>query len=108
MIPSNMSRTLAIRAFACMLADQAADALNDIEKCRGPQNMSQEEITQSQYLRYSGGIMLLARTLWLQDKRSEAPQAGVADPDTATRRVRGESRFQSCRFSVDAGAHDET
>lgn len=67
--PKNMARTDAIRAMACLRANQPSEALQALQKCWKLQCLSQEEIEQSRYPKHSGDIMLLARILWLLGER---------------------------------------
>jgi tetratricopeptide (TPR) repeat protein len=69
---SNMSRTLAIRAMACLRAGDAAGALDALRHCWRLQDMDQAQIEASHYPKHSGDVMLLARIYWLQGRRGEA------------------------------------
>jgi hypothetical protein len=67
-----MSRTLAIRAMACLRAGDAAGALDALRGCWRLQDMDQAQIEASHYPKHSGDVMLLARIYWLQERQGEA------------------------------------
>ncbi|KXX82634.1 hypothetical protein MMYC01_201088 [Madurella mycetomatis] len=70
--PTQMSRTLAIRAMTCLRAGEAAAALAALRQCWALQNMTQDQIEASHYPKHSGDIMLLARIYRVQGKLAEA------------------------------------
>jgi tetratricopeptide (TPR) repeat protein len=73
--PTKMSRTLAIRALACLRGGQAEDSLEAIRECwRLQGGLTQEQVEASRYPKHSGDVMLLARILWLQGKKGEAQE----------------------------------
>ncbi|KAL2022812.1 hypothetical protein VTK56DRAFT_4628 [Thermocarpiscus australiensis] len=72
--PSKMSRTLAIRAMACLRAGDPDGALAALRECWRLQGLAQHQVEASRYPKHSGDIMLLARIRWLQGRRAEAQE----------------------------------
>ncbi|KAK4120820.1 hypothetical protein N657DRAFT_658182 [Parathielavia appendiculata] len=72
--PSNMSRTLAIRALACLRAGEAERSLDAIRECWRLQGLTQEQVEASRYPKHSGDVMMLARILCLQGRKAEAQE----------------------------------
>ena len=70
--PSQLARTLAIRAMTCLRAKQTEAALAALSECWRLQGMMQADIEKSPYPKHSGDIMLLSRIYWSQGKKQEA------------------------------------
>lgn len=70
--PLHMARTQAIYAMTYLRADQPAEALEALKKCWQLQNLTEEQIVDSDYPKHSGDLVLLARIKYAQGLQSEA------------------------------------
>lgn len=106
----NSSRTLVIRSMTCLRARDADAALTALQECWDLQSMTRDGIEKSKRPKHSGGIMLLARIYWAQDKKIEsrrlvshaATMRKEAFGETGGPRI-GDSLFTLARTLEEAG-----
>jgi tetratricopeptide (TPR) repeat protein len=72
--PLGMARTWAIYAMTHLRANQPDEALVALHNCWQLQNLTEEQIIESQYPKHSGDIVLLARIKYAQGLKAEAQQ----------------------------------
>lgn len=72
--PLRMSRTQAIYAITYLRAGQPDKALTALQHCWQLQHLTEEDVTNSNYPKHSGDIMLLSRIKYSQGLKQEAQQ----------------------------------